>query len=309
MTPLTRLHQILRGLGSLVVLGLGVGCTQRDPLGPEQLSIVDLGAVSELARPIWFGRSPELLVRTGSGSSRTLVARQVPTGTTRDIVTLGSTTLPYSVDYRRNVLICTTLLGPEHARVTELRLDGTVAGEYVGPSDATDFLGVISPDGTRLAFVRDVGTADRYQVCWRPAGDYGGPVALVIDVGSGSSPLQLSWLGNDRLLANFEDVDDSERTTRTGYVNGGAGEFWALADAFVSSTPDGRWVTGVEGPLTAGRLFIQRIDGTGRTIIDTSGDAAIFPEWSPDGQAIAFLAINLTTRETRLKVALLPPLQ
>jgi len=189
-----------------------------------------------------------------------------------------------SAPYARNGMLAYTA-HQKALQVFSISPDGS-GTRRVSTSDAVEFLPVLSPDATRLAFVsQQDGNAEIYvsnadgsgatRVTSHPATDVTG-----------------AWSPDSRRLAFASDRDgnaelyvvelESLATTR---VTRSAGD-----DYFPAWSPDGTRIAFTSDRDGDDEVYVMNADGTGVTQLTStpSDDDDGLPAWSPDGTRIAF---------------------
>ena len=186
-------------------------------------------------------------------------------------------------------------LGPTPPVTTQLHQVATA--RQMGPVAYRDPLGVISPDGERIAYTE----ADRIVVApVRAAGP-------VVRLGSGLTTLrQLVWHPDGNRIAALERSFDRARSewfvhdvrtgTRTALWPGGAPDVGAVIELAWSS--DGRLAVVATGE---GVMRIHEIDDQGRPVaVLAEGPGLSSPAWHPDGRLACLDADGARVRRLRL---------
>ena len=187
-----------------------------------------------------------------------------------------------SAPYARNGMLAYTA-HQKALQVFSISPDGS-GTRRVSTSDAVEFLPVLSPDATRLAFVsQQDGNAEIYvsnadgsgatRVTSHPATDVTG-----------------AWSPDSRRLAFASDRDgnaelyvvelESLATTR---VTRSAGD-----DYFPAWSPDGTRIAFTSDRDGDDEIYVMNADGTGVSRVTRNEDDDWWPAWSPDGTQIAF---------------------
>jgi WD40 repeat protein len=152
-----------------------------------------------------------------------------------------------------------------------------------------------SPDGSRIAFIRDVDRNDDIHVMDAAGGNLR---RLTTDVGNDWYP---AWSPDGRLIAFNSDRDDRLRRTSEIYVMNadGSGQRGVTnePDAFKPTwSPDGKRIAFVRGDPFGARtrqIYVTNADGSGSHAV-TSGGLDDDPDWSADGARIVFQRVSET---------------
>ena len=172
-----------------------------------------------------------------------------------------------------------------------------VAARQLGPVGYRDPIGVMSPDGSRLAYTSD-GRLRLTQVA-------GGPVRTL---GPPSRVISIAWLPDSRHLAAFEveagnagwwlfDVSSGERRPlwNSGLPparqNGDSMPVDPRSFREVAWSPDGERVAAVMQTQKGFMLWTGKADGSnGR--VELSDGPLSSPTWTPDGKTVACLLMS-----------------
>jgi TolB protein len=169
--------------------------------------------------------------------------------------------------------------GSPSADIYLIRTDGS-AETNVTPTSALEVDPAWSPDGSRIAFVRQSGSgADRDLYLMYPDGSGVTRVATLSDFNG-----RLGWSPDGRKLVygslvgiSAINVDGSGMTVLTNDTGPNSWPAWS---------PDGRRIAYTAFADGARQIFVMNADGSGRTRLTLEGGA--WPSWSPDGTKIAF---------------------
>lgn len=289
-----------------IVIAL-VGCEQRKPTAPTGVAIRDLGTVALAGRPSWIAATSEIAVGRPSSGSLIIEAIDVTSSAGRTLGTIPNASSLYDFDDERSVFLLGRRIASSQVAIIETKPDGTVIGTYSVPTGTVDELGTVSPDGTHIAFVRRSESTQATELCVRPTGSFAGVVSSIYFAGTDKTTLAISWIGNERILANFSD-DTSDTWSVVVPEAGGAPTYLRSNDSWLAASSNGRFYAGVEGPALGGTtLFVQRADASGWTSVLAGQTPLAVVTWSPTNTDLAFFALG--AGGTHLMVAMLPPLQ
>ena len=146
--------------------------------------------------------------------------------------------------------------------------------------DTVDLWPAWSPDGSRIAFSREV-EGDRFIVVMDSDGTRQQPLTAggLWEQTPAWSPdgARIAYIAGDEVIVANADA------TGARAAFGGVAPLGGL-----SWSPDGSRVAFVRDGGTGSALHVSTLDGTGERVIAESDGKVLIPQWSPDGQRIAF---------------------
>src|SRR5882672_738857 len=213
----TRIQSLI--LFALTVVSVSCRDHSLDP--PIAPRLLDLGPMTTRTYHVWHPNvnGPIYMAFSVPPTSNTVRERRLD-GSERDICTIG--TIPpgraflWSVNRATGALVVSSLVVDQSgsatdARLEEYALDGTRLGTFSGPAGTLDGFGVFSPDGTRMAFLRQITGHDVYELMWRAGNAYSSSPVHLWNYGGTETVVQISWLSNELILVAGTS-DDSGQT-------------------------------------------------------------------------------------------------
>ena len=163
--------------------------------------------------------------------------------------------------------------------------DGSDVRRLTNEVVAEDWMPVLSPDRTKIAFGSDRPSRDR-QAIWVMNPDGSGQVQLTHNEFNSYRP---TWSPDGTKIAFASDSDPGELFVMNADGSGQVRLTTGHVDRHPAWSPDGRRIAFQRGATDqVGEIYLMNADGTGQTQLTNDGGLNELVAWSPDGTRLAF---------------------
>jgi Tol biopolymer transport system component len=298
-----------RNLGFVLVLLLALaasvlGCDAEHLMLAQTIEVRDLGPVSlAIDSPPVVASDGATVIYLRRDNAR-VMARSLADGSERLLFPAAAGWTLWTTNPDSGSLFFSVPNGSGTGRhIRECRTNGSIRREFSGVDGAEDTHAAISPDGTRLIFVRKVSTQALMQ---RDANDVNAVPTQVSTFNFNEDIHAIRWLTDQSVLTSSA-ISGNPAYNQVRFLSSqvnnqsGMGE-WATAG------PDGATVVSLVSANGVEDWWLSRVDGSEMTRVTSSSSHKQLLNWSADGRMLVYETYE-AVNATRLEIAFLPTLK